>query len=118
MFNLEEFKAGVPALTRNGDKKYYIGINDRKKGSDRELITVDDDGDVSYYCINGNFYFDCKGGLDLVDMYREPKKYWMNVYLSEDKVSHHVDKLYESEGQAFIYGKIAANYIKTISFEV
>ena len=27
MFNLEEFKAGVPAVDRDGNKYVYIGVN-------------------------------------------------------------------------------------------
>ena len=118
MFNLEEFKKGVPALTLDGQKRYYVGINPRKHGTSVELVTVDDNGNIHSYYISGNYFGGSCNDNYLAEMYREPKTYWINIYKSKENDGLLIGSLNESFEVATFNSKHDPYYIKTIEVKI
>lgn len=79
-FSLEEFKAGLPAITRNGKKAYFIAHNPAFVDNQRLCFIVEDRKEFFTACEDG-MYFRSYGEhyLDLVGMAPVKRTLWINL---------------------------------------
>lgn len=70
-FDLEKFKAGQPALTRSGEKRWFVHLDMSLKPS-QQLITKDERGSLWTYHISGAFSYGSSSPGDLIAMYEKP----------------------------------------------
>jgi hypothetical protein len=73
MFNLKDFKAGVAAIDRDGNKYWYVGINPKYKRLASELVFCDKSGRLSDSYLSGSQFNYAESCYDLVNMDSEPK---------------------------------------------
>ncbi len=69
-FNLEQFKAGRPAINRDGQEVHFVGMNPISRcRSDCEIIAVEGEGVPSGYRADGTYAEDrATSGADLIYM--------------------------------------------------
>lgn len=80
-FNLEEFKAGKPALTRDGRIVYFEFENTRRPvtGGGRVVCTLEN-GDIHTVGLDGNYLTPVPGTVgDLVHMAPQKQKMYVGV---------------------------------------
>lgn len=96
-FNLEEFRAGKLALTRDGRTVEFVGFVE--KPIKRQLSAWIHDQDSPWnWSKEGKFHGQgIDSGPDLIAMAPEEKTLWFNVYLHEDGKFKAGEQLYESE---------------------
>ena len=80
MFNLDEFKKGVPAVNKYGEKIMFLG--EIPLEIKYPIIGYSERGDERSYTKDGIFTDERPTNNNLIDMYREPKKVWLHIYKS------------------------------------
>ena len=90
-FNLEEFKAGKPAVNRAGDICKFVAFVP-EAAENQQLIALCDNGNIASLYKNGDSYADGRDFVfDLVGMALTKKQYWVNLYPSNEGYWHETE---------------------------
>ena len=77
-FDLEQFKNGRPAITRDGEKAYFLAYDENLSECNQLVVRVD--SDLLGFNVNGRYYEGVEDNYDLIDMATEVREGWINVY--------------------------------------
>jgi hypothetical protein len=77
-FDLEKFKAGRDALTRDGERAKFGGHNPDADECHRAVGWID--GEAKAWAEDGSYLTSGDDGYDLVAMAPETKVVWLNIY--------------------------------------
>lgn len=80
-FDLEQFKAGRPAITRDGEEAYFVAINTRAVPHNQLIAHIDGHRAAVELSLDGKFSPNGEdSNYDLVAMAPQHLSGWINVY--------------------------------------